>query len=227
VSSTASRSRGAFDRYGSANVLRLGLSWVQKTAIPDSQNAPDQRKLRLRVGPVCCATVSICNFGDLSCAPVAQLDRATGFEPTTPAPKPIPAVGQPRSNARFNVPGASQPSCLHGHSALSCASSRQSGHRGLERAATLIQNQVLMIHSCHLRTTVLAAARRMYPPVAVGRNGGQALHRQAAALADGHISQDADRLASRRARRALAALDLRSADTAAPVPKYISSGVCP
>ena len=60
-----------------------------------------------------------------------------------------------------------------------------------------------------------------------GQNGGQPLHGQAAASADGHISQEADRLASPRVRRAAAARDLRSAGTAAPVPKYISSGVCP
>ena len=49
----------------------------------------------------------------------------------------------------------------------------------------------------------------------------------AAASSDGHVSHNADRFASPRARRAVAALDVRSADTASPVPKYISSGVCP
>ena len=49
----------------------------------------------------------------------------------------------------------------------------------------------------------------------------------AAALIDGHVSQAADRLASTRARRAAAARDVRSPGTASPVPKYISSGVCP
>jgi hypothetical protein len=49
----------------------------------------------------------------------------------------------------------------------------------------------------------------------------------AAALRDGHVSQDVDRLAATRARRAAAARDLRSVGTASPVPKYISSGVCP
>jgi hypothetical protein len=49
----------------------------------------------------------------------------------------------------------------------------------------------------------------------------------AAALSDGHVSQDMDRLAATRARRAAAARDLRSAGTVSPVPKYISSGVCP
>ncbi len=116
---------------------------------------------------------------------------------------------------------------MHGHSALSCASSRQSGHRGLERRATLIQNQVLMIYSCHLRFTALSPA----PPDVHARGGRSerrsSAHRQAAASADGHSLQDADWLASRRARRAVAAPDLRSAGTAAPVPKYMSSGVCP
>jgi hypothetical protein len=51
--------------------------------------------------------------------------------------------------------------------------------------------------------------------------------RHAAALKDGHVSHDADRLASARARRAAAVRDVRSAGTASPVPKYISSGVCP
>jgi hypothetical protein len=41
----------------------------------------------------------------------------------------------------------------------------------------------------------------------------------AAALSDGHVSQDADRLASTRARRAAAARDVSSPGTASPVPK--------
>jgi hypothetical protein len=49
----------------------------------------------------------------------------------------------------------------------------------------------------------------------------------AAASIDGHVLQAADRLASARARRAATAPDVRSAGTASPVPKYISSGVCP
>ena len=40
----------------------------------------------------------------------------------------------------------------------------------------------------------------------------------AAAFIDGHVSQDADRLASTRARRATAARVARSASTASPVP---------
>jgi len=49
----------------------------------------------------------------------------------------------------------------------------------------------------------------------------------AAALRDGHVSQDTDRLASTRARREAAARDISSAGPASPVPRYISSGVCP
>ena len=49
----------------------------------------------------------------------------------------------------------------------------------------------------------------------------------AAASINAHISQAADRLASTRARRAAAARAVNSAGTALPVPKYISSGVCP
>jgi hypothetical protein len=54
-----------------------------------------------------------------------------------------------------------------------------------------------------------------------------ALDGHAAASTDGHVSHDADRFASRHIRRAAAARDARSAGTAFPVPKYISSGVCP
>ena len=49
----------------------------------------------------------------------------------------------------------------------------------------------------------------------------------AAAFSNGHVSQDVDRLAATRARRAAAARDIRSAGTASSVPEYISSGVCP
>ena len=49
----------------------------------------------------------------------------------------------------------------------------------------------------------------------------------AAASTDGHVMQAAERLVSARALRAETACALRSAGTASPVPKYISSGVCP
>lgn len=54
-----------------------------------------------------------------------------------------------------------------------------------------------------------------------------ALHGHATASMKGHVSHDADRFASTRVRRAATARDVRSAGTASPVPKYISSGVCP
>jgi hypothetical protein len=57
--------------------------------------------------------------------------------------------------------------------------------------------------------------------------GWSVLAGHAAASTDGHLSHDADRLASTRVRRAAAARDVRPAGTASPVPKYISSGVCP
>ena len=59
----------------------------------------------------------------------------------------------------------------------------------------------------------------------VGRRSAVGDH--AAASIDGHVRQAADRLASTRARRAAATRVVRSAGTASPVPKYISSGVCP
>ena len=49
----------------------------------------------------------------------------------------------------------------------------------------------------------------------------------AAASMDGHVPHAGDRFASTRARRAAAARIVRSAGTASPVPKDISSGVCP
>ena len=59
----------------------------------------------------------------------------------------------------------------------------------------------------------------------VGRRSARPGH--AAASTDGHVAHDADRLASPRVRRAAAARAVRSAGTASPVPKYISSGVWP
>ena len=67
-------------------------------------------------------------------------------------------------------------------------------------------------------------SRRTWVPV-VGRRSARGGH--AAASIDGHISQAADRLVSTRARRAAAARAVNSTGTALPVPKYISSGVCP
>jgi len=74
-----------------------------------------------------------------------------------------------------------------------------------------------------------------FPPSPQKRTGPRALRScvpsavggHAAVSRDGHVRQAADRLAPARARRAVSAPDVRSAGTASPVPKYISSGVCP
>jgi hypothetical protein len=71
------------------------------------------------------------------------------------------------------------------------------------------------------------ASRRTGSRVPVVGNRQSALGGHAAAWIDGHVPQASDRLASRRARRAAAAPDVRSAGTGFPVPKYIPSGVCP
>ena len=79
------------------------------------------------------------------------------------------------------------------------------------RARSVLQALVSRRHTC-ARTVVGA---------------GVTSRVHAAALRDEHVSQDADRFASRRARRAAAVRDVKPAGTASPVPKYISSGVCP
>jgi hypothetical protein len=61
---------------------------------------------------------------------------------------------------------------------------------------------------------------------AYARPRGQA-EDHATALSDGHVVQNADRLAATRARRAASACAARSAATVSPMPKYISSGVWP
>ena len=140
-----------------------------------------------------------------------------------------------------------EPSHPFGHSVLLRASSR---HPMRQRSAGLIQETVLRHHlggahgpgwlsgrvlpafqktgSCRPDPAQPQAPREAHacqgPVVATPINppGGHA-----AALRDGHVSHDADRLAARRARRAAAARNVRSGGTASPVPKYISSGVCP
>jgi hypothetical protein len=111
-----------------------------------------------------------------------------------------------------------QPSYVHGHFGISCASSRHLGAAGKRP----------MITGSDYRCTfgVPARASRGNQPTDRGRNGVTS-RRHAAALRDGHVSHDAVRLASARARRAAAVRDVRSAGTASPVPEYISSGVCP
>ncbi len=95
-------------------------------------------------------------------------------------------------------------------------------------AATLIPDTVLP----SIRPTAAVRSVRPSPPEARARRapwskGPSATGGHAAASSDGHVSHDADRFASPRARRAAVARDLRSAAPAAPVPTYISSGVCP
>jgi hypothetical protein len=78
------------------------------------------------------------------------------------------------------------------------------------------------------RATARSACPGQSPPDARARGfRWSAVGDQAAASMDGHVPQAADRLASARARRAAAARAVRSAGTASPLPKYISSGVCP
>ena len=118
-----------------------------------------------------------------------------------------------------------EPSYLHGHSALSRASSRHSGGKGQYGRAMLIPDTVLPVYSGDraIRFSRAVSSRRTGARVPMR----SALGDQAAASIEGHVPQAADRLASTRARRAAAARDLRSAGTASPVPKYISSGVWP
>jgi hypothetical protein len=130
---------------------------------------------------------------------------------------------------RTRSPSDNMPSCLHGHSALSRASSRHSGGKGCEWLSdpdSLTRFCPSTRATCRprfsrrrLQTHGLAWSPRSERP--------SALHGHAAASTDGHVSHDADRFASTRLRRAAAARDVRSAGTASPVPKYISSGVCP
>src|SRR5437016_9033347 len=91
----------------------------------------------------------------------------------------------------------------------------------------LIPDTVLPIYWCEVRSSLLRAC----PPDALARGvvveRRTALYGHAAASTDGHLSHAAARFAATRVRRAAAARDVRSAGTASPVPKYISSGVWP
>src|SRR5262249_19952130 len=121
------------------------------------------------------------------------------------------------------------PTSLPPPPALSRASSRHSGQRGdCQRAASLISEQ----GSAHLAgaTCGPGSSRLLFPTQGpVGLTVGTTVRTRchAAASTDGHLSHAADRLASARVRRAAVARDIRSAGAASPVPKYISSGVCP
>jgi hypothetical protein len=95
--------------------------------------------------------------------------------------------------------------------------------RGRLRAA-LISDTVLPVSSGDraIRLSLPVASRRTGPRVPWSAVGDQA-----AVSMDGHVPHAADRLASAPARRAAAARAVRSVGTASPLPKYISSGVCP
>ena len=69
--------------------------------------------------------------------------------------------------ARAVVALCAQPSYLRRHSALSRASSRQTGGNELKHAATLFPGRVVPIYLCHVRFPVLRAA-----PANVGARGG-------------------------------------------------------
>ena len=97
---------------------------------------------------------------------------------------------------------------------------------------------VLVIRGQGRRPESVADRAQGSAPVYSGDSGGYQTHGpaarsdravgdHAAASIGGQIPHAADRFAVRRARRAAAARDVRSAGTASPVPKYISSGVCP
>jgi hypothetical protein len=117
------------------------------------------------------------------------------------------------------------PSYLHGHSALSRASSRHPAGKGGHGRATRIPDTVLAVYwdDRAIRFSRAVSSRRAGPRVLVVRTR-LARADQAAASIEGHVPQAADRFASTRTRRAATARDIRSAGTASPVPKYISSG---
>jgi len=99
----------------------------------------------------------------------------------------------------------------------------------VRQAATSCNAQLLRSRAgfCRAtRATCDSPVLRAAPPWRFGRTVGQHSVVIRPRTAEGHISHDADRLVSTRVRRAAAARDCRSAGTASPVPKYISSGVC-
>jgi hypothetical protein len=97
--------------------------------------------------------------------------------------------------------------------------------KGRPGRATLIPNTILPVYSgdraIHFSGQSPPDAR--FPMI----RKRSAIGDQAAASIDGHVAQAAERFASPRARRAVAARDIKSADTVSPVPNYISSGVRP
>jgi hypothetical protein len=123
------------------------------------------------------------------------------------------------------VRSAKPPSSVHGHSGLFRASSRHS----IRQARSIDERESDSGRFWSSRRRRVVGVLHAIIPGADGcaiAAAGQ--HRgHAAALSDGHALQDADRFASTRAWRAAATRAIKSAGTASPVPKYISSGVCP
>ena len=119
------------------------------------------------------------------------------------------------------------PSYPHGHSALSSASSRHSGDKGLSGVASVIPDTVCASTGATSVQSSPGLAIR-HEPVGV-RPQSTAVNTpgHAATSTDGHVAHDVDRFALTRVRCASAARDRRSAGTVSPVSKYISSGVCP
>ena len=117
-----------------------------------------------------------------------------------------------------------QPSCLHGHSALRARVLAVYG-QGCSWAASDPDTVLAVCSSDRMAPGYRVQDARARRPSA--RKARSAIGGHAAVSSDGHVSQAADRLASARARRAATAPDVRCAGTASPVPKYISSGVCP
>src|SRR6516165_1508511 len=96
--------------------------------------------------------------------------------------------------------------------------------RGCYQTANMIPDRFWPSTRAHVRSAASFPDGRAADP---GGRQTAAVGDQAATSIEGHVTQAADRLASTRARLAVAACDARSAGTASPVPKYISSGVCP
>ena len=96
--------------------------------------------------------------------------------------------------------------------------------------ATLIPDTVLPIYSCDravLGSPEAVASRRTGPAGPGGRNGGQHALVTRPRRLTGTSRTTPIGWPHRVLRRAAAARAVRSAGTASPVPKYISSGVCP
>ena len=140
-----------------------------------------------------------------------------GTRPATPMDSAGATVDPATELTLDSARHAVQPSSLHGHSGLRCASSRHP-----ERTVIVLGRRPWALQG---RPRFFQADCREAHEFAIATAVGRLGH--AAALSNGHVSQDADRLAATRARRASAARALRSAGTASPMPKYISSGVCP